>query len=105
MEPSPLRRVFALEALPADSDESEIQLSALDSREAMSRLIANTYTAARRGNELLQGTQGGAHFQRCAQLLRAVPVMRLRRRLDMTLLPQVAHLIETEVRGKEASAV
>ena len=82
----PLRRIYVLESGEADAIEP------LPAQQQFVELVRHSYLA-----ELLESTgEYAAHFKQVVALASRVPVCRLRRRRDLTALPDVARLVEAE---------
>jgi hypothetical protein len=88
-KPLPLERVYVL----AEGTHPEIE--AIQPQEAFVELVRHSFVA-----RLLQATGAATtHFYQCAELVRAVPIRRLRAPRALSALPDLARLIEEDVAG------
>lgn len=90
--PLPLRRIYVLSEGPAP------QIKPLQPQIAIVQLIANSYSA-RFGKQLLQGVEAYSHFHQCMSLAKNLPVCCLDRPRSLSLLPNVAELVEEDLAG------
>ena len=85
--PLPLVRIYVLEG--ADSEV----IDPLPPQQRFVELVRHSYLAG-----LLEPTgESGVHFKQAVALASRVPVLRLRRRRDLSRLPRLAQLIETDI--------
>lgn len=85
--PKPIKGIFVLASGPVPA------LKRLSPPEAVLALIKNTYVA-RFGNEMLSGAAAERHLRQCAKLVNAVPVYRLERPRGLSMLHEIARLVE-----------
>ena len=90
-DPVPLRALYLLE------NDSSVSIEPVPPQETLVHVVRHSY-AARIFNKWLTGQRAAAHFQQCAALVRQVPVYALKRPRDLDQLPQVAELIEAQIR-------
>lgn len=88
----PLRRVYVL------SEGPEPQIKPLQPQIAIVQLIANSYMA-RFGKQLLQGVGAYSHFHQCMSLAKNLPVCYLERPRSLSLLSDIAQLVEEDLAG------
>ncbi len=80
--------------------DNAIAIVPLSIQDTIQYLIANTYVA-RFKDELLRGESAQHHLQQLTRLASQVPVHRLLRPIDLTLLSHVAEQVESHVRSPE----
>jgi len=86
-EPMPLAAVYVL------GRAEEISIDPLRRQEAFVELVRYSYAA-----RVLEGTKTSRqHFEQCADLARRVPVFRLSRPRDLSMLADVARFVERQV--------
>jgi hypothetical protein len=83
----PLGRIYLLD------QGSSPTITPVEPQEAVLAVIAQSYVA-RVFPEFLQGTEAASHLLRCSRLATKVPVYRLQRPADLSLLHAVAQLVE-----------
>lgn len=88
-EPVPLGRVYRLEDAPREA------IRPLESGEQVTELVRNTYTV----RLLAEADSAASNLRRCSSLADAVPVKRLRRRRDLSRLPELVELVEEDLDG------
>jgi len=88
--PIPLAGIYLL------SVATESKLTLLPPRDAILRLISNSY-AARFGAMLLRGKAASQHLRQCTALVRTVPVFDLARPRSLALLSEGARLVEEQM--------
>jgi hypothetical protein len=71
------------------------RLKLLQPREALLKLIANSYVA-RFGKQLLQGAHAALHLRQCLKVASQVPIYYLERPNSLALLPVTAQLVEEQ---------
>jgi len=89
-EPVPLRCIYEL------GSGSAPEIEPIRRQEAMIRLMPHWY-GARFGSELLHALGLSTHFLQCATLASKVAVCRLKRPRSLSLLPDVARLVEAHL--------
>jgi hypothetical protein len=88
-KPLPLERIYVL----AEGARPEIE--AIQSQEAFVELVRHSFVA-----RLLQATGAATtHFYQCAQVVRAVPIRRLKAHRALSALPDLAQMVEEDVAG------
>lgn len=92
--PLPLRRLYVL----AEGKAYGVEL--LPPREAIIDLVRHSY-----GTRLLSTQPGGAHFSRCSDLARRLPVHRLCRPRTLAGLTTLAQLVERDVTSNSSPPV
>lgn len=75
----------------------QLQLVDLPPQVSFLQLIRHVYVA-RYGTSFFQQTGSNEHFQQCTRLAHSVPIKMLQRQADLTALPDIASLIENDVR-------
>jgi hypothetical protein len=85
-EPLPLGCIYVL-----DQGEA-LEIEPLRSQEALIEVIRNTY-----GRRLLQAARTGSHLRQCADVIRSVPVRRLKRPYALAALSDVVRLVEEDL--------
>ncbi len=88
-KPLPVKRIYALENIAA----SRHQVQALSSQDALVELVRHS----RATNLLTTPEFVSAHLSQCTQLLKKVPVYRLKRHKTLSALPDLVKLIEDDV--------
>ena len=88
-KPLPIRRIYALENIAAPSHE----VQALSSQDAIVELVRHSRVT----NLLTTPEFVGAHLHQCTQLLKKVPLYRLRRQKGLAALPDLVKLIEDDI--------
>jgi hypothetical protein len=83
----PLSRIFILESAEADS------IDVIPPQQRFVELVRHSYLAPLLGKT----GESVAHFRQVVALAQRVPVMRLRRRRRLELLPEVARMVEAEI--------
>ena len=83
----PLGGIYLLAVGPA------LKLRELRPQEALIHLVEHSYIA-RYGKRCLQGANATAHFRQCETLLERVPVYRLERPASLSLVPEIARVVE-----------
>ncbi len=88
-KPLPVKRIYALEKIAAPHH----QVQALSSQDALVELIRHSRVT----NLLTTPEFTSAHLHQCTQLLKKVPVYRLRRQKGLAAIPDLIKLIEDDV--------
>jgi hypothetical protein len=88
--PMPFRCLYIL----ADGDD--IKIEPMGPQEMLVSVIGVSYMS-RFGTKLLQGEVARAHFLHCTHLCKNLPVFRLQRPRDLSLLIEVAEAVESHV--------
>ena len=83
--PLPLKQIYVL------AEGSALGIERLQPQEALVELIRHTY-----GIRLLQNTRPPSHLQQYAAVVNAVPVCRLTVPRNLSLLPDLARLVEED---------
>jgi hypothetical protein len=91
--PLPLKHIYVLSV---GAEGSEIEIEKLSPQEALLNMVSNAY-ANRYGNQLLQGQAASAHFQKCTEISKTIPIFRLKRPASLELVPTVAKLVQEHV--------
>jgi hypothetical protein len=81
----PLERLYVLE----ESDTLEIEH--IRPQEAVIELVRHTYLVRQ-----LQDEETSSHFHQCSELVKAVPVRRLKRPLSLSVLSELARIVEDD---------
>jgi hypothetical protein len=89
--PIPLRAIYLLEK------DSQLAIEPIAPHKTLFEVLRHSY-AARIFNKSLTGARAAAHFQQCADLVRKIPVCKLKRPVDLEKLPAVVDLLEAQVR-------
>jgi hypothetical protein len=89
LAPVELKRIYVLDEGPV------LEIIPATPQEALTQMVVHSYAA--RFPSLLQGNKGATHLMQCSNLLKRVPVGRLKRRYDLQTLPELAQLIERDV--------
>lgn len=90
------RRRFPSDSLPLgciyvlDGGDT-LEIESLRPQEALMELIRNTY-----GRELLQSVRSASHLRQCADVVKCVPIRRLKRPNSLEALPDVVRLVEED---------
>ena len=86
----PLKRIYVLSegAVPA--------IKPLEPQAALKQMFTHWYLAAV-ASQLLKGESAALHLRQCATLINQIPVQKLERPRALSLLPQVAELIEADL--------
>jgi hypothetical protein len=87
--PLPVKRIYALEKIAAPHHE----VQELSSQDALVELVRHSRVT----NLLTTPEFVGAHLHQCTQLLKKVPVYRLRRQKGLAAIPDLIKLIEDDV--------
>jgi len=87
LQPLPLKRLYVLNlgATP--------QVEAVPPHEAFLELVRHTYAKTLIGSEAIDSA---AHFKQCSAVINTVPVVRLKRPVDLAVLNQIIELIEQQ---------
>jgi hypothetical protein len=85
--PQQLRRIYVL------GEGACRQIEELDPQDALIELIRHTYTA-----RLLDSKRSPSNFSQCAGVATKIPIRRLRAGRELSALPEVADLVERDVR-------
>lgn len=85
--PLPLKCIFLL------GIGETVRVDPVQAQDAIVELIRHSYSA-RFAVHLLSGKEGGRHLMQCSALARRVPICRLERPADLSLLPDAARLVE-----------
>ena len=88
-KPLPVKRIYALEKIAASHHE----VQALSSQDALVELIRHSRVT----NLLTTPEFTSAHLRQCTQLIKKVPVYRLRRQKGLDAIPDLIKLIEDDV--------
>lgn len=88
--PVPLKQVYVL------TGGTSLSSQLLSSQDAMVQLITHSYIS-RFDDQLLQGEAGFTHFHQCASLINHIPICFLERPRSLSLLDEVAHLVESNL--------
>ena len=88
----PLAHIFLLGVGDA------VRMESVRAQDAILELICHSYST-RFAAQLLPGKEGARHLLQCSALARRVPISRLVRPVDLDLLPDVAHLVEENLRA------
>ena len=88
-KPLPVKRIYALEKITAPYHE----VQALSSQDALLELVRHSRVT----NLLTTREFVSAHLLQCTQLLKKVPVYRLRRQKGLDVIPDLIKLIEDDV--------
>lgn len=85
--PLPLKAIYVL------AEGTSLGIERLHSQEAFVELVRHSYAAS------LLKTVGAtsAHFHQCVDVVKFVPIYRLRRQLSVAVLPEVAQLVEEQL--------
>ena len=92
----PLKRIYVL----GSADQPEIK--SLPIQEAIKHLIGNSYIPMTLGNDFASSGYSAKHFQDCTQLIKQVEICSLDRPRSLSLLPEVARLVEQDMTGKHS---
>ncbi|MFH1115525.1 MAG: hypothetical protein V1792_16575 [Pseudomonadota bacterium] len=84
--PVPLVGVYLL------AEGRDLQMSPVSGHEAVYELVKNSYWV-----RLMHDSRPSSYFLQCARLITQIPVLRLTRPRDVSLLPEVARMIERSV--------
>lgn len=103
----PLSEGFATTPLPLQSIYTlaigdSLELQPLQPREAMLQLITHTYVS-RFGKQLLRDHRAQLHLHQCTEIVRSVPLYRLKRPASLAALPATAELLEAQRRQAAAA--
>jgi hypothetical protein len=96
--PVPLKGIYQL-----DKGET-IALKPLNPQEATVQIIANSFIA-RCASTLLEGDAKIKHFQDCMRLIQQVPIYRLERPQDLSLVPTIAQRVEQNLASRQMTLV
>ncbi len=88
-KPLPVKRIYALENIAAPRHE----VQTLSSQDALVELVRHSRVT----NLLTTPEFTSAHLHQCTQLIKKVPVYRLRRQKTLAALPDLVKLIEDDV--------
>jgi hypothetical protein len=88
--PQPLRGIYVLSRGPS------LKIETLTCRQALMTLMRHSH-CARFGSQLLHGTEASAHFLRCTDLARHVPVRFLQRPPCLEALADLAQTVEMDL--------
>jgi HPr Serine kinase C-terminal domain len=88
----PLKRIYVL------GTNSTVEIQSIPPQEIITHLIRNSYVT-RFGNELLQHN-ASSHLLQLTQLIEQVSIHRLLRPSELSLLPNIAKLLEEHVAGE-----
>ncbi|MEM6753923.1 MAG: serine kinase [Cyanobacteria bacterium P01_C01_bin.38] len=88
-KPLPVKRIYALEKIAAPRHE----VQGLSSQDALVELVRHSRVT----NLLTTQEFVGAHLHQCTQLIKKVPVYRLRRHKGLAAIPDLIKLIEDDV--------
>lgn len=88
--PLPLRRIYLL------CDHHVQRIERVQRQEALVNLVSQSYTA-RVFRQFLQGSEARLHFLQCSELATKVPVSVLKRPNSLSLLPDLAQLVEEDL--------
>ncbi len=87
--PVPLARVYLLQEGP------EVRILPVSGHEAVFELVKNSYWI-----RLMHDSRPSSYFFQCARLFSQIPIMRLTRPRDVSLLPEITRVIERCVLGE-----
>jgi hypothetical protein len=89
--PLPLRRIYVL------AEGASLQIRTLKPQEAIAKLVGNSYIPMVVGERFMRSQGVALHIQQCGRLVRDVPIYSLERPRSLTLLSDVAHLVEEDL--------
>ena len=95
-QPLPLRHIYVLSEGPTPKIEP------LQPQEAIVHLISHSYAAGIL-KRFLQGAKAASHFLQCAEIARNVPIYYLKRPRSLSLLAELARLVETHSSKREVT--
>ena len=89
--PLPLKRMYIL------AQGSMPKIERLDPQAAIAQLIGNSYIPYLLEQQFLQSADAAWHIRQCASIFQSVPVYKLVRPRDLTLLPKIAQMVEADL--------
>lgn len=92
--PVPLARVYLL------SDGPDLQISPVSGHEAVYELVKNSYWI-----RVMHDSRPSSYFLQCARLFSQVPIVRLTRPRDVSVLPEIAQMIERDIEEESGEAL
>ena len=87
--PVPLRKIYALENVPRDRNEIE----SISPQTAVIELIRHT----RGTNVLTSSDYMSTHLRQCSELVKSIPISRLKRRKSLDGLPEIIQIVESDI--------
>jgi hypothetical protein len=93
----PLKRIYVL------SEGTAPAIKPLELQAALKQIFTHWYLADV-ANQLLKGESAALHLRQCATLVRQIPVQKLERPRALSLLPQIAQLIEGDLLEAKGSS-
>jgi hypothetical protein len=90
----PLRRLYTL------TTGDQIRFEQVESRQAVTQLIAYSSNIELMGKQLLRRESGHEHLKRCVALINRTPLYRFERPFDLSVMSDVAKAVEEHVMGK-----
>jgi len=97
--PLTLKRIYVL------SVGSTLRIRPLKPTEAVTQLIANSYIPMLVGKQFIQSAKASIHLHQCTSLVNNLPIYSLERPRSLSLLPDVARLVEEDLAGESQLAI